>query len=518
MPKVTKIEPTIDIRTHLPKIAITKRKVAAYARVSTNSEEQATSYETQVDYYTRYIKSNPDWEYAGVYADDGITGTSTKSRIQFQDMIKDALDGKIDLILAKSISRFARNTVDTLVNIRILKEHSVEVFFEKENIWTFDEKGEVMLTIMSSLAQEESRSISENVTWGLRKRFEDGKYSVPFKQFLGYDKGENGELVINPEQAQTVRMIYRLFLDGLSPGMIAKRLMELGIKTPAQKAEWRWSTIKSILTNEKYKGAAVLQKTYVADFLTKEKRYNNGELTKYYIEDGHEAIISPADWDIVQSELSHRKNLGKSYSSNSILSSKLICEDCGSYYGSKVWHSNDPYRKIIYRCNKKYDNQFKCSTPTLTEEEVKEAFLKAYNKYIGNREQIIKDAILMCETLSDTQDLENKHEAKNKELVETGKLYKFLITKADQSDFREREQELYKKYQELSETVTKLSNKISGIKTRKHKLENYIEGLKNREFVSEWDNSLWISMIHHCIVHKDKTLTFVFRDETEITV
>lgn len=188
--------------------------MAAYARVSTNSDEQKTSYEAQVSYYTDYISAKPDWDFVQVYADKGITGTSTKHREHFNEMIADALAGKIDLIITKSVSRFARNTVDSLTTIRLLKEHGVEVYFEEQNIHTLDSKGELLLTIMSSLAQEESRSISENVTWGQRKRFADGKVSMPYKHFLGYRKGENGEPEVVPEEAEIVRRIYGLFLKG----------------------------------------------------------------------------------------------------------------------------------------------------------------------------------------------------------------------------------------------------------------------------------------------------------------
>lgn len=223
---VTVIPATINPITHLPAMASIKRRVAAYARVSTDSEEQLTSYEAQVDYYTRYIQSKPEWEFAGIYTDEGISATNTKRRDGFNQMVEDALAGKIDLIVTKSVSRFARNTVDSLVTVRQLKEKGVEVYvevyFEKENIYTLDSKGELLITIMSSLAQEESRSISENVTWGQRKRFADGKVSLPYKQFLGYEKGEDGFPKIVPEEAEIIRLIYSLFMEGKTPTTIAK--------------------------------------------------------------------------------------------------------------------------------------------------------------------------------------------------------------------------------------------------------------------------------------------------------
>lgn len=268
---VTTLPATISKYTAKPINSKKKRRVAGYARVSTDTEDQQTSYAAQCDYYTNYIQSRGDWEFVSLYSDEGISATSTKHREGFNRMIEDALAGKIDLIITKSVSRFARNTVDSLSTIRKLKENGTECYFEKENIWTFDSKGELLITIMSSLAQEESRSISENCTWGMRKRFADGKVSVPFGRFLGYDRGENGNLVINEEQAKIVRKIYGLFLQGKSPYVIAKQLTAEGIPTPGGKKVWGKAVVQSILTNEKYKGDALLQKVYTTDFLTKKK-------------------------------------------------------------------------------------------------------------------------------------------------------------------------------------------------------------------------------------------------------
>lgn len=234
------IPATKNIFTAMPTMSISKRRVAAYARVSTDSDEQFTSYEAQIDYYTRYITKRDDWEFVKVYTDEGITGTSTKHRDGFNLMVKDALDGKIDLIITKSVSRFARNTVDSLTTVRKLKDAGVEVYFEKENIYTFDSKGELLITIMSSLAQEESRSISENVTWGQRKRFADGKVTMPYKNFLGYDKGKDGKPVINEKEAEIVRLIYRLFLQGKTASGICKHLDGLGIPTPTGRKATRY--------------------------------------------------------------------------------------------------------------------------------------------------------------------------------------------------------------------------------------------------------------------------------------
>ena len=247
---VTTIPATISRFTSSPINENKKRRTAGYARVSTDSEEQFASYEAQVDYYTNYIKSRDDWEFVEVYTDEGISGTNTKHREGFKRMLADALAGRIDLIVTKSVSRFARNTVDSLTTVRQLKEKGIEIYFEKENIWTLDSKGELLITIMSSLAQEESRSISENVTWGQRKRFADGKVTVPFNRFLGYDRGEDGNLIINPAQADTVKRIYSLFLQGMTPFGIASKMTADGVLSPGGKERWNAGAVRSILTND----------------------------------------------------------------------------------------------------------------------------------------------------------------------------------------------------------------------------------------------------------------------------
>lgn len=259
-----------------------------------------TSFEAQRDYYTNHIKSKPEWQFVKVYTDDGISATSTKNRDGFNKMIKDAIEEKVDLIITKSVSRFARNTVDTLITVRKLKEKGIEVYFEKENIYTMDSKGELLITIMSSLAQEESRSISENVTWGQRKRFADGKINIPYGRFLGYEKGEDGLPKIIEKEAAVIRKIYREFLKGKTYTGIAKQLTEENILTPGGKEEWRSSTVKSILQNEKYKGDALLQKSYTVDFLTKKTKINEGEVPQYYVENSHPGIIKAEAFDLVQ--------------------------------------------------------------------------------------------------------------------------------------------------------------------------------------------------------------------------
>lgn len=344
-----------------------RRRVAAYARVSTSSDEQLMSIEAQKDYYPKYIASHPNWEYIGLYADEGLSGTSSKRREEFNRMITDAINGKFDLVITKSVSRFARNTVDTLSAVRKLKNAGVEVFFEKEQIFSFDSKGEFILTLLSSIAQEESRSISENVVWGKRKRFADGKYSLPYARFLGYRKGPNGKPEIIEEEASIVRKIYRLYLEGRTTSNIAAILESEGVDSPGGKEKWQVRTVMSILTNEKYYGAALLQKSFTVDFLTKKIQQNNGELPRYYIENDHMPIVSKAVFDEVHNRMSQP---GNSNASHYPFSNKIICEGCGGLYGRKIdgsYSNSKEYRHAVWRCNQKYAVQGKSHAPVINE-------------------------------------------------------------------------------------------------------------------------------------------------------
>lgn len=395
--------------TLAPDSSLQKRRVAGYARVSTDSADQYASYEAQVDYYTTMIKANAEWEFVGIYTDEGISGTSTARREGFRRMIDDALAGKIDLIITKSVSRFARNTVDSLSTIRKLKEHKVEVMFEKEGIRTFDSKGELLITIMSSLAQEESRSISENVKWGRRKRFADGQVSVSFTRFLGFKKGDDGKLAVNHEQAKIVRYIYYLFLQGKNFSEIARQLESEGYTTVTGKKRWSPSTIKRVLTNVKYKGDALLQIHYTADFLTKKPVLNTGEIPQYYVKNNHEAIIEPNVFDMVQKEIQERAKNTEYIRGKHIFSGFLRCGGCGANFGPKVWHSNEPRRKEVWQCNDKYrDKNNKCTITHCTEKCVQDAFVKAVNKILENKDEIISNFAIIQNEIFDTTKKEKK--------------------------------------------------------------------------------------------------------------
>jgi site-specific DNA recombinase len=521
--KITTIPATISKYTAAPINNPKKRKVAGYARVSTDHEDQTTSYEAQVDYYTHYIQSREDWEFAGIYTDEGISATNTKKREGFKSMIADALAGKIDLIVTKSVSRFARNTVDSLTTVRELKDKGIEIYFEKENIWTLDSKGELLITIMSSLAQEESRSISENVTWGQRKRMADGKVSFAYSRFLGLDKDkETGKIVVNPEQAKTVKLIFRLFLEGLTPHAIAKELTDRGIKTPGGKDVWSQQTVRRMLSNEKYKGDALLQKEFTIDFLQKKLKKNEGEVPQYYVEGNHEAIIDPKVFDLVQQELDRRTHGKGRYSGVTIFSNKLRCADCGSWYGAKVWHSTDKYRKTVYLCNNKYKG-VKCETSHVTEEEVKAAFVSAYNKLVTEKREIIANAELIRKAVCDTAELEEEKQKLEDELNVVADMTRNIVdenarTAQDQDEYKKRYDSLVKRYDAAKERYDEVVMNISAKDAQSQRLADFIKTLKEQDgVISGFDQRLWGLMVDYVTVGRNKEMVFTFRDGTEIT-
>lgn len=483
---------------------------------------QQTSYEAQVDYYTNYIMGREDWEFVAIYADEGITGCNTTHRDGFKSMVDDALAGKIDLIITKSVSKFARNTADSLTTIRKLKENGTECYFEKENIWTFDGNGELLLTIMSSLAQEESRSISENCTWGQRKRFQDGKVSVPFGRFLGYDKGEDGNLVINEEQAKIVRRIYGLFLQGKTPYQIAKQLTAEGIPMPGGKTIWSKSVVQSILTNEKYKGDALLQKVFTTDFLTKKKKKNEGEVPQYYVEGNHEAIIQPAVFDLVQKEMIRRSTGKDRHGSVSLFSSRIRCGDCGAFYGSKVWHSTDKYRKVIWRCNYKYKGQDNCSTPHLDEATIKALFVKAVNLLYDDREELISTFEAIKAELYDTVALETEQTLLQQEVIVVTELVEQCISEnahvaQNQEEYRKKYDALVDRYDSIRAKLDSVSRKIAKPQAKREMTEIFLLELQSIEgTVHSFSETMWLNLLDHMTVYSDEDIRFTFKNGTEI--
>ena len=521
---VTVIPATRNLHTGIPTTSKAKRKVAGYARVSTDSDEQFTSYEAQVDYYTNYIKSRPEWEFVEVYTDEGISALNTKKRDGFNRMIADALNGKIDLIVTKSVSRFARNTVDSLTTVRKLKDKGVEVYFEKENIWTMDSKGELLITIMSSLAQEESRSISENVTWGQRKRFADGKVNMPYKQFLGYKKGVDGLPEIVHEEAEIVRTIYRMFVEGMSAGSIAKHLTESGVPTPSGKAVWQRHTIESILQNEKYKGSALLQKKYTVDFLQKKMKVNEGEVPQYYVEHSHPAIIAPEEWERVQLELKRRKGSGRRTFSTSPFAGKLICGDCGEIFGSKVWHSNSKYRRTIWQCNAKFKGDTICTTPHLYEDDIKELFVVALSKLLVDREALLEDGRLIRHELMDTAAIDTECEELLQEMdVVAGLIQKCINENAvkaiDQDEYISRYNSLVSRHEKAQNRYDTLKKKRGRRLIQADVMSGFLFAITELDTLQlQFNPPLWHTTVDHVTVYADERLVFHFKNGSEVEV
>ena len=386
-----------------------KKRVAAYCRVSTDSEEQLNSYEAQKSYYTQKIEDSPDWEMAGIYADEGISGTSMKKRTEFKKMITACKRGHIDLIITKSLSRFARNTVDCLETVRLLKANGIGVYFEKENINTLTESSEFLITLFSGFAQAESESLSKNVTWGKQKSAEAGKVDFQYKKMLGYRKGTDGQPEIVPEEAEIIRRIYRRYLAGRSLGQIKLELEQNNVPTAQKVERWSSAVIHNILTNEKYMGDALLQKTYITDCITKKVKKNMGERPMYYVENNHPAIVSREMFDQVQKEMTRRSSkrkvlqksgkteLGK-YSGKYALTELLVCGECGSPYKRVTWARNGK-KRIVWRCVSRleFGTKYCHNSPTLDESRLHNAILAAMNEYTAIRQEVCPDVLAMVE-------------------------------------------------------------------------------------------------------------------------
>ena len=364
---------------------IRKLRVAAYCRVSTELEQQQSSYDIQIEYYTRHIMQNPNWIFAGVFADDGRSATNTFRRDDFNQLMDQCLKGKVDMVITKSISRFARNTVDCISWVRKLKEKNVAVYFEKENLNTLDDSTEMILTILSSQAQEESRAISTNVKWGYARKFEKGESTR--QRSYGFRKAPTGEMCIVEEEATVIRNMARWFLDGDSLERIKHRLEDAGIETTTGKKTWSTGTIYNILTNEKIMGDVLLQKTFTADYLTKRRVKNSGQQKQYYVKNHHEAIIPKTVYYKIQEEIARRSSLKKAgtrkgktaqgvYSSKYALTGIMVCNECGAHYRRTTWAKNGK-KVIVWRCINRLEHGTKqChESPTLKEEVIQEAIM-----------------------------------------------------------------------------------------------------------------------------------------------
>jgi len=480
-------------------------RVAAYCRVSTDSDEQASSYEAQIEHYTSYINGHPDWELAGIFADDGISGTNTKHREEFNRMIDECMAGNIDHVITKSISRFARNTLDCLKYIRQLKEKNIPVYFEKENINSMDSKGEVMLTIMASLAQQESQSLSQNVKMGLQYRYQQGEIQVNCKWFLGYTKDDNKHLVIDPEEAEIVKRIYREYLEGASMLKIARGLEADGIRNGAGKAKWHTSNINSILRNEKYIGDALLQKTYTVDFLTKKRVKNNGIVPQYYVENSHEAIIPREIFMQVQEELVRRRCVhlsqnGKkrSFSSNHCFSNMVFCGECGEVFRRIHWN-NRGKKSIVWRCISRLENTgLFCDARTVPESEIEQVLMRAINDTLGKKVDFLSilqhniEAVLSRGSDKVLEDIDKRLEELQTELL------KLASSKSDYEDVAE---EIYR----LREEKQKAQVESAGRNEVRKRMADMKAFLRKQDVaISAFDETLVRRLIEKVTVYEGR--------------
>jgi len=483
---------------------VKKLRVAAYCRVSTETEEQNSSYEVQVAHYTDFIKKNAEWEFAGIFADDGISGTNTKKREEFNRMIDECMEGNIDLVITKSISRFARNTLDCLKYIRQLKDKNISVFFEKENINTMDTKGEVLLTIMASLAQQESQSLSQNVKLGLQYRYQQGKVQVNHNRFMGYTKDEEGNLIIVPEEADIIKRIYREYLEGKSLAGIGRDLEKDGILTAAGKPRWRPETIKKILLNEKYIGDALLQKTFTVDFLTKKRVKNEGHVPQYYVENSHEAIIPKELFLQAQEELHRRNNIytgadknKRLYSSKYALSTITFCGDCGDIYRRVYWNIRGR-KEFVWRCVTRIEQGPEtCKNRTVKEGDLYDAVMTAINRLLAGGDNMIRTleenihAVIGDTTEYKISEINSLLEEKQKEVIKLankGQDYEHLAEEID--ELRDKRQTL------LVEDAS-----LSGENERINELIEFIR--KNKFRTLEYDDKLVRKIIQNVTVYEE---------------
>ena len=513
------------------RIDIRPKRVAAYCRVSTDKEQQEHSFETQKEMYTEMIMMKPNWQMAGIYADEGITGTIAKKRPDFMRMIEDCRKGKIDIIITKSVSRFSRNNLDCLLYVRELKELGIPIIFEKEGINTLQVSSELLITLFSGLSQAESESISMNVKIGKRQSLKNGNVPFCYKSFLGYKKGADGKPEIVPEEANIITRIYTEYLAGKSLNDIAKSLITDGIYTPTGKTQWTSKVVLSILSNEKYKGDALLQKTYIVDCISKKMKKNNGELPMYYVENNHPAIIERSMFDRVQEEISRRNSkrkvkekgtkteLGK-YSSKYALSELLFCGNCGTPYRRVTW-TNRGKKKVVWRCISRldYGTKYCKESPSLEETALQNAITEAITnkaKSEGADVYRIQSHLKMYQANQDTSSLI----AKKNRLVEINKRIEELTNMdneaAQNGDFDNQFEQLYTEMYNLKDELDEIEKqqaKINKASDTLNEVSTIIEGLKNHPV--EYNDQAVRQLINCIKVISESEIEIQFKDGTK---
>lgn len=531
-PKLVRIIPPKPEFSGENRIDIRPKRVAAYCRVSTDKEQQEHSFETQKAMYTDMIMMKPNWQMAGIYADEGITGTIAKKRPDFMRMIEDCRKGKIDLIITKSVSRFSRNNLDCLLYVRELKEMGIPIIFEKEGINTLQVSSELLITLFSGLSQAESESISMNVKIGKRQSLKNGNVPFSYKSFLGYRKGADGKPEIDEKQAVIIRRIFSEYLAGKSLLNIAKDLTADKIPTARGKTNWSSARVQSILTNEKYKGDALLQKTYIVDCISKKSKKNNGELPMYYIENNHPAIIERSVFDRVQEEISRRNSkkkvkqigtkteLGK-YSSKYALSEILYCGNCGTPYRRCTWSKNGK-KKIVWRCISRldYGKKYCKDSPSIEESVLHNAISEAITKkaQMENADaDRIRRHIEMYKNSQNTSYILAKQERLKTIQEHINQLTDMYSEAAQNGDFDTQFESLYAEMYVIKDELDEIEKSKSKIETAADSIEKMtavMQGLKNHPV--EY-NDLVVRQLIECIkVISKNTLHIYFKDGIKI--
>lgn len=510
-------------------------RVAAYCRVSTDDEEQLTSYEAQKNYYTDKIMTNKEWTMAGIFADEGITGTSARKRPEFLRMIRQCKQGKIDIVLTKSISRFARNTVDCLNYVRALKELGIAVIFEKENMNTLEIDSEILITMLGAFAQSESESISANVRWGIRQAMKEGKATIQYKYLYGYRKGDDSKPEIIPDQAEVVRKIYDLFLSGTPVRGIQEYLNANSVPNINGESKWARSAIDSILTNEKYCGDVLLQKTYIDDCINKKVKKNTGQLPMYLVQNHHEGIISRETFDAAQAELA-RRSAGKSpskknaptgrsrYSSKYALSDRLYCGECGTRYQRCTWRNRDGSKRIVWRCVSRvdYGNKYCHDSPTLDEEPLHRAILAAINSAVKDKDNIVynlkaameKELAPAAGQQLSLSEIDNRLEQLN---TEFSKVLAEASESGDQAAYSDKFREIMQK-----QTALKAQrNEIQRMLAESGKAADHIDQCRQAAEVmpvaiTEWDEALIRQVVESVTVETDGGIVVALKSGASI--
>ena len=519
-------------QTEISRSKYQQLRVAAYCRVSTEQEEQQNSYQVQIAYYTDLINRKKEWSLVGIFADEGISGTQTKKRTEFNRMIRMCKNKKIDLVITKSISRFARNTVDCLEYVRQLKNLGIGVIFEKENINTLTMTSEFMIALYGSFAQAESESISKNVSWGKEKAYREGKVQFQYQNLLGYRKGTDGKPEIVPEEAETIKLIYKLFLDGYSMTNIKKTLESKGILTAKGKRIWNESLISSILKNEKYVGDALLQKTYTLDCITHKVVRNHGERPMYLVTDHHAPIIDRDTYNRVQQELARRSSNRKisskttteqgKYSSKYALSELLICGNCGTPYRRTTWSARGK-KQIVWRCISRLEHGKKyCpDSPTIKEEQLHKAIIHAINNYYSCRNDIARilkaniGTVLECQGQEEIISIENRL----KEIDQARNDLVNLIASGgcDEDKLDSEFAKLYQEEQQLNEQLETLKSQNKTSSETQAKLNKIMDMIENEKFELETFDNVLIRKLIECVkVLSKNEILVIFKGGYEV--